>query len=48
MEKFLPSLPQISRETIAVLAATVVAAWIISKFPPVQKLVRENSITLNF
>jgi hypothetical protein len=44
VKEFLPSLPQISREVIAVLIATVLAAWIISRFPAVRELVRENSL----
>lgn len=41
---YLPSGPQLSREVLAVLFATVAAAWIISQFPAVQKLVRDNSL----
>lgn len=44
--KYLPTFPQITKETIAVLCATIVAAYIISRFPPVQKFVKDNSITL--
>lgn len=42
--KYLPTLPAIARETLTVLAATVVAAWVISKVPAWQRLVRGNSI----
>lgn len=44
MKTYLPSLPQISRETIAVLVATIAAAYIISRFPAVQRFVRDNSL----
>jgi hypothetical protein len=43
IKTFLPSLPQVSREVLAVLAATLLASWVISKVPAWQKLVRENS-----
>jgi len=43
LRSYLPSLPAVSRETLAVLAATVLASWVISKVPALQKLVRENS-----
>lgn len=43
IKTFLPSGPQVSRELIAVLVATVGAAWLISKVPAWSKLVRENT-----
>jgi hypothetical protein len=43
IKKFLPSLPQISREALAVLAATLLASWVISKVPAFKKIVSENS-----
>ena len=43
---WLPTLPQVSRETLAVLAATVLAAYIISRFPAVQKFINSNSLTV--
>lgn len=43
IKKFLPSAPQVSREAIAVLAATLIASWVISKVPAWARLVRENS-----
>jgi len=42
--QFLPSLPQLSREVIAVLGATLIAAWVISKVPAWKQLVRDNSL----
>lgn len=44
MREYLPSLPQVTREVIAVLIAALAAAWIISRFPTVRQFVRENSI----
>jgi hypothetical protein len=44
LRPYLPSLPQITKETLAVLAATVVAAWVISQIPALQALVRGSSI----
>lgn len=44
LRTYLPSLPQVSREAIAVLAATVVAAYVITKVPALQRLVRGGSI----
>lgn len=44
LRTYLPSMPQVSREVIAVLAATVVAAFVIAKVPALQRLVRGGSI----
>jgi hypothetical protein len=44
--RYLPTLPQLTAETISILFATLVAAYIISQFPPLQKLVSNNSVTL--
>lgn len=41
---FLPPLNQVTREIIAVMVATVVVAWVISKSPQLRELVRGNSI----
>lgn len=46
MKNYLPDLPQISRETLAVLAASLLAAFIISRFPQVQKFINDNSVTV--
>lgn len=48
LRTYLPTLPQVSRETVAVLAATVVAAWLISQVPALQRLVRGGSIPSPF
>lgn len=44
--KYLPSLPQLAAETVAVLAATLIAAYLISRFPSVQRFVSDNSVTV--
>lgn len=46
MNNYLPTLPQISRETIAVIAATIIAAWVITRFPSIQRLVNDGSVTI--
>jgi hypothetical protein len=45
MKNYLPSLPMISRETLSVLAATLIAAYIISRFPAVQRFINANRVT---
>lgn len=42
---YLPSLRQVSQEAIAVLAAALIAALVISRFPAVKQFVRENSVS---
>ncbi|WP_166454472.1 hypothetical protein [Lacisediminimonas profundi] len=44
ISKYIPPLDKVSQEVIAVLIATVVAAWVISQHPRLQKLVRGNSV----
>ena len=44
ISSYLPTMPQVSREAIAVIAATVISAWVISRIPAVRDLVRNNSI----
>ena len=46
VKQYLPSAPQVSKETIAVLIATVAAAWIISRFPSVREFVNSNSVVI--
>lgn len=48
IQKYIPDLPKVSQEVIAVLAATLIAAWLISKVPAWKNLVRENSIPSPF
>lgn len=44
--RFLPTLPQITAEAVSILCATLVAAYIISRFPAVQRFVNDNSVSL--
>lgn len=44
---FLPSAEQLSKETFAVIGATLIAAFIFSRFPAVQKFINQNSVTVN-
>ena len=44
MNAYIPSIPQVSRELLAVLIATLGAAWIISRVPAWKRLVSENSL----
>jgi hypothetical protein len=46
--KYLPTVPAIARETVLILLGTVAAAWLISKVPAWQRLVRGNSIATPF
>jgi hypothetical protein len=40
---YLPSFPQFTSELLAVLGATIVASFIISRVPALSKLVRDNT-----
>ncbi len=46
LSKIIPSGPEVARETIVVLCGLLLAAYIISKFPRVQKFVAANSLTV--
>jgi hypothetical protein len=46
--KYLPTVPAIVRESLLILVATVGAAWVISKVPAWQRLVRGSSIPSPF
>lgn len=46
--KYLPTVPAIARETLLILAATIGAAWLISKVPAWQRLVRGNTVPSPF
>lgn len=43
---FIPSAPEIARETLLVLAATVLAAYIISRHPKLKQFVVSNSVSI--
>ena len=45
-QKYIPTLPEISKEAITVIAGLIIAAYVISQFPAVQKFVTGNSITV--
>lgn len=45
-EKYLPTLPQLTAETLAVIGATLIAAYVFSRFPAVQKFINDNSVTV--
>ena len=42
--RYLPSLQQVSRETLAVLAAPLLAAWVINRWPAARELVRGSAV----
>lgn len=43
LRAFLPSFPQFTSELLAVLGATIVASFIISRVPALSRLVRDNT-----
>jgi hypothetical protein len=43
ISKFLPTPEKLSQETIATLAAIIIAAWVVSKVPAIRNLVRESN-----
>jgi hypothetical protein len=40
-DKYLPSLPKLSQETIATLAAIIISAYIVSRVPALKALVKD-------
>ena len=42
MSKYLPGLPEVSRETVTVIAGAIIAAFIISQFPTVKKWIKDQ------
>lgn len=46
LPKFMPSVPEISREALIVLCGTVLAAWVISRVPALQQFVLSSSVTV--
>ena len=46
IKTYLPSVPQVSREAITVLAGVLIAAYIISRFPKLKTFVEGNSLTV--
>lgn len=45
-KKMIPSVPEVVREGAIVLGGLLIAAYVISKFPALQKFVTNNSITV--
>lgn len=46
LKTILPTGPQVAREAIVVLAGVLIAAFILSRFPALQKFVTDNSLTV--
>jgi hypothetical protein len=42
MSKYLPGIPEVSRETVTVIAGALLAAFIISQFPTVKKWIKDQ------
>jgi hypothetical protein len=46
MNSYIPTLPQISRETITVIVAAMVAAAILSQLPTVRQWIKDQFATV--
>lgn len=46
IKQVIPSAPEVAREAIIVLGGVLIAAFVISRFPSLQKFVSDNSVTL--
>lgn len=46
VKPYLPSVPQVSREAVTVLAGILIAAFVISRFPALKNFVEGNSLTV--
>lgn len=46
MKNIIPTGPEFIRETIVVLGGVLLAAFILSRFPALQKFVSQNSLTV--
>lgn len=46
LSKIIPTGPEVAREAIVVLAGVLIAAFILSRFPGLQKFVNDNSVTV--
>ena len=46
LKTLIPTGPQVAREAIVVLAGVLIAAFILSRFPALQKFVTDNSLTV--
>ena len=45
-KNIIPTGPSVARETLTVLAGVLLAAFILSRFPALQKFVTDNSLTV--
>lgn len=41
MKNYLPSLEKVSQEVIATGIAIILVAWLVAKYPPLKRLVKE-------
>ena len=46
LKGIIPTGPQVAREALIVLGGLLVAAFILSRFPKLQKFVTDNSLTV--
>lgn len=46
LKSIIPTGPQVAREALIVLGGLLVAAFILSRFPKLQKFVTQNSLTI--
>jgi hypothetical protein len=46
LKNIIPTGPSVARETLTVLAGVLLAAFILSRFPALQKFVTDNSLTV--
>lgn len=46
LSKIIPEPTEIAREALIVLGGVLIAAYILSKFPALQKFVASNSVTV--
>jgi hypothetical protein len=47
IKPYIPSGQSVIREGLIVLGGVLIAAWVLSRFPTLQKFVQSNSITVN-
>jgi hypothetical protein len=46
MNKFIPTLPELTREVLIVLVGLIGAAFVLSRFPALRDFVTGNSLTV--
>lgn len=46
LKTIIPTGPQVAREALIVLGGVLIAAFILSRFPALQKFVTSNSLTV--